>query len=62
MRQAIANSLLMGLAAAFLFHFIRIAIYKQVLIQEPNPLILIVEFLGLIAIIGFAIGDLIKGR
>jgi len=60
MREVITNSVLLGLAIAFLVHFCLIAYYKQILIQEPSLLILITEMTGLVAIILFAMLNLNK--
>jgi len=59
MKQWITNFIVIGLALAFLVHFTMIAMWGQVLIQEPNTIILVLEIVGLIVIMGFAISNLV---
>ena len=53
------NMLMIAQAMAFLAHFGFIVKYGQVLIQEPNPLILYAEITGLVAIIAFGVRNLV---
>jgi len=59
-RNAIASCLAIGLAVAFLVHFSLIICWGQVLIQEPNPVVLWLEVAGLVGILGFSVWDLIQ--
>jgi len=54
LQECITNILLAGLATAFLVHFALIVHYGGYYIQEPNPLILVVEIMGLFAVLTFA--------
>lgn len=44
-----------GLSLAFLWHFICIASYGELIISEPNPLILFCESMLMLAILVFSI-------
>ena len=50
-----ANSLLVGLSLAFLWHFSNIWRYGQHLIQEPNIIILSLETAMLLIIFAFGV-------
>ena len=43
MREYASNALLVALSMAFLWHFYFIVRHKTVVIQEPNPIILVLE-------------------
>lgn len=58
MRAVITNVLLLGTASALLVHFVLIGIYGYQLIAEPNPVILAVEIVGMLAIVSFALVNL----
>lgn len=60
MREVMANIILVSLSAAFLWFFGCIWIYGSHYIQEPNPLILLCEVMGILLILGFATRNLIK--
>lgn len=60
MRKIISNILMISLAVAFLVHFGMIAVWGQVIIQEPNFGILIVEILMLVGIVTFGVWSLVK--
>jgi len=49
-----------GLALAFLVHFCLIALLGDILIQEPNRLILIAEIATMVAIAWFGVANFIK--
>lgn len=51
---------MIALAVAFLVHFILIAVYDKVLIQEPNTAFLILEMAVLVGFIVFGISNLVK--
>jgi len=48
-------ALIIGLSLAFLFHFATIAIFKEVIIYEPNKIILITEIVGMCAILLYGV-------
>lgn len=58
MRAVITNVLLLGTASALLVHFVLIGIYGYQLIDEPNPVILALEIVGMLAIVSFALVNL----
>ncbi len=60
MRQVLTNIMLIAVTVALLVHFILIAIYGGVTIQEPNVYILTAEMVGLLSIVGFAIFNLAR--
>ena len=64
MKRIIADILLIAVTLALLGHFVTIWIYGDVIIREPNVLILSLETTGLLLILGFAIVclcDTLKG-
>ncbi|MBA7591048.1 hypothetical protein ES708_33196 [subsurface metagenome] len=58
MRAVITNVLLLGIASAFLVHFVLIGIYGYQIIAEPNPVILRLEIVGMFAVVLFALVNL----
>jgi len=64
-KDLIADTVIIGMSAALLWHFSNIWRYGQYLVQEPNILIRSLETAGLLIILGFGIskyvGDL-KGK
>jgi len=60
MRYFLANMVIIGLSIAFLAHFGLIAYYGQVVIGEPQLLILVPEITGLIGLIVFAFLNLVR--
>ena len=59
-RHFLANMIIIGLSIAFLAHFGLIAYYGQVVISEPQLLILVLEITGLIGLIVFAFLNLVR--
>ncbi len=55
-----ANTLVVGLSCALLWHFSNIWRYGQYLIQEPNMAILLVETAMLLIILGFGIAKFLR--
>ena len=62
MRYYFANVLVIAMSLAFLAHFILMAIYGSLLIQELNPVIWALEVTGLIVCIAFALSNLLWRR
>ena len=60
-REYITNVLLIGLALAFLIHFLLIVCYGEFYVREPNILILVLEIAGITAIIVLAVQNIIGG-
>ena len=60
-RDWITNVLLIGQAIAFLWFLGQIAYYGNVLIREPNPVILIYEIALVTGIIALGVANIIKG-
>lgn len=60
MRQILTILFMTGLALAFLVHFCLIALLGDILIQEPNRLILIAEIATMVAIAWFGVANFIK--
>ena len=60
MRQAIGNGIIIGLSAAFLWHFSNIWRYGQYLVGEPNIMIRSLETAGLLVILIFGISNYIS--
>jgi len=59
MRDIIADSLVIGMSASFLWHFSNIWRYGQHLIQEPNMVVKSLEMAGLLFISAFGIYKLV---
>jgi len=57
--RCIAYSVMIGLASAFLWHFIYVLCYGSYLVVEPSKIILVGEIFFMIGIIIFGI-DLIR--
>lgn len=55
MRDIIADTLIIGMSASFLWHFSNIWRYGQQLIQEPNMVVKSLETAGLLFILAFGI-------
>ena len=60
MREYFSNTIIIGMATAFLVHFCLIAKYGQQLIQEPNFAILVAEITLMIGFIAFGISGIMK--
>jgi len=60
MRHAIGNGLIIGLSAAFLWHFSNIWRFGQYVVGEPNIVIRSLETAGLLAILIFGISNFIS--
>jgi hypothetical protein len=60
MKDIIADGAIIGMSAAFLWHFLNIWRYGQYLVGESNIVIRSLETAGLIAILGFGIGKYIS--
>ncbi len=54
MRYLLANIIVISLSIAFLVHFGLIAYHGQIVIREPQPVVLALEIIGLIGLITFA--------
>ena len=48
------------LSIAFLVHFGLITYFGQIVISEPSPVVLVLEVIGLICLIFFAVLNLVK--
>ena len=59
-KDVLANGLLIGLALAFLIHFCLIAIYGEIVIQEPNTLMLGFEIASMITLIIFGFLNILR--
>ncbi len=59
-RYYLANIIAISLAIAFLVHFSLIAYYGQVVISEPDPVILALEMIGLLGMIVFALLNIVR--
>lgn len=59
MREWLANFIVLGLSAVFLWLFILIAIQETVTIQEPNPIILGLEIAIFVGFIAFAVVNMV---
>jgi len=60
MRDWLTNAIVIGLSAVLLSHFCMIAIHGSFLIREPNIIILSSEITGLLAILSFAVVNMIR--
>ena len=60
MRYLLTNIIVISLSVAFLVHFGLITCYGQIVICEPYPIILALEITGLIALIVFAVSNLVR--
>ena len=60
MREVLAYCMIMGMSAAFLWHFSNIARFGTHLIQEPSPVILALEILLFCAVFIFGLVSLIN--
>ena len=55
MRNVLASLLITGMSLAWLFHFGCLWIYGNILVQEPNKLILALETILLLTTLSFGI-------
>ncbi len=55
-----ADTLIVGLSSALLWHFSNIWRYGQYLVKEPNIAILCIETAGLLIILGFGTGKFVR--
>ena len=60
MRYLIVNIIVISLSIAFLVHFGLIAYHGQIVIKEPQPVVLALEIIGLISLIIFAVLNLAR--
>lgn len=60
MKDIIADGVIIGMSAAFLWHFSNIWRYGQYLVGEPNILIRSLETAGLLAILVFGVSKYIS--
>ena len=60
-REYITNVLLIGLAVAFLIHFLAIVCYGEFYIKESNIPTLVLEIAGMTAIVVLAVQNIIGG-
>ena len=60
MREYFSNTIIIGMATAFLVHFCLIAKYGQQRIQEPNFAILVIEMTLMIGFIAFGISGIVQ--
>ncbi len=59
-RNIMANSLLVGLSVAFLWHFSNMWRYGQYLVGEPNIFIRSLETAGLVVILAFGVSKYVS--
>jgi len=59
-KDIIADTVIVGMSAAFLWHFLNIWRYGQYLIRESNIVIRSLETAGILAILAFGIGKYIS--
>jgi len=59
-KDLVLDAVVIGLSAAFLWHFSNIWRYGQHLIQEPNIVILSLETAGLLLILAFGVSKCIS--
>jgi hypothetical protein len=59
-KDIIADGVIIGMSAAFLWHFSNIWRYGQYLVGEPNTLIRSLETAGLLAILVFGISKYVS--
>jgi hypothetical protein len=62
MKHALAASMILGMSLAFLWHFSYIVRLGKHTIQEPSPIILATEIVGLLFIFGYGCWYLVKGH
>lgn len=65
MRHCLVTFCSIGLSTALLWHFILIAAYGKVIIQEPNSYVLLAEAMFMLAILVFSMVNailLVKGK
>lgn len=60
MRYWVTNCILIGMAVCFLIHFSLIAVYKQLLIDEPHTVILGLEMALMVGVISLGIFNIIN--